>query len=240
VYIKRAERTGQLDGWKAWVEGSGEELKAIVEIHRKDWKEPFVHEVYWNEAVQKSEDGKPFDFWARMPRFQLKKVAISQGFRLCFADELGGIPYDASELPIARGPDGDQKNAPRSEVAETESTAESAPLPSSASASEVKSTSTLCSGEKLPDTIRTLALEHKELFSSQHMEWVVNQLRTEKSERQLRGLLRHVEGTIASGGDKETHPQNVPPRVANTHRRVPSRQKAPAAPHATGSDNVVF
>ena len=101
VYLKRAERTGKLDGWKAWVEGEGEQMKALVEIHRKDWSEPFQHEVYWREAVQKKKDGSPTSFWTKQPRFQLKKVAISQGFRLCFPDELGGLPYDASELPDA-------------------------------------------------------------------------------------------------------------------------------------------
>ncbi len=56
VYLKRAERTGKLDGWKAWVEGEGDAMKALVEIHRKDWSESFVHEVYWREAVQKKKD----------------------------------------------------------------------------------------------------------------------------------------------------------------------------------------
>jgi hypothetical protein len=28
-----------------------------------------------------------------------KKVAISQAFRLCFSDELGGMPYTSDELP---------------------------------------------------------------------------------------------------------------------------------------------
>ena len=99
--MKRAERTGKLDGWKAWVEGEGDAMKALVEIHRKDWSEPFVHEVYWREAVQKKKDGSPTSFWTKQPKFQLKKVAISQGFRLAFPDELGGLPYDASELPDA-------------------------------------------------------------------------------------------------------------------------------------------
>jgi phage recombination protein Bet len=99
VYLKRADRTGKLDGWKAWVEGEGEAMKALVEIHRKDWAEPFIHEVYWCEAVQKKKDGSPTSFWTKQPKFQLKKVAISQGFRLAFPDELGGLPYDASELP---------------------------------------------------------------------------------------------------------------------------------------------
>ena len=40
-------------------------------------------------------------FWTKQPKFLLKKVAISQGFGLAFPDELGGLPYDASELPYA-------------------------------------------------------------------------------------------------------------------------------------------
>jgi len=101
VYLKRAERTGCLDGWSSRIEGSGNDMKAIVEIHRRDWSTPLVHEVYFVEAVQKKKDGTPTSFWSKMPRFQLKKVAISQGMRLAFPDELGGLPYDASELPDA-------------------------------------------------------------------------------------------------------------------------------------------
>jgi phage recombination protein Bet len=100
VYIKRAERTGKVDGWKAWVEGEGENLKAKLEIYRKDWQHPFTHEVYWREAVQKKKTGDITSFWQKMPKFQLKKVAISQGFRMCFPDELGGLPYDGAELGI--------------------------------------------------------------------------------------------------------------------------------------------
>ncbi len=101
TYLDRAERTSQLDGWRAWVEGQGEDMKALVEIHRKDWHSPFVHEVYWKEAVQRKRDGQPTSFWTKMPKFQLKKVAISQGFRLAFPSELGGMPYDPAELPDA-------------------------------------------------------------------------------------------------------------------------------------------
>jgi phage recombination protein Bet len=99
VYLKRAERTGRLDGWSSRIEGTGNDMKAIVEIHRRDWSQPLVHEVYFAEAVQKKKDGTPTSFWSKMPRFQLKKVCISQAFRLCFPDELGGLPYDSSELP---------------------------------------------------------------------------------------------------------------------------------------------
>jgi phage recombination protein Bet len=101
VYLKRADRSGKLDGWSSRIEGTGDSMKAIVEINRKDWSKPLVHEVYFSEAVQKKKDGTPTSFWSKMPRFQLKKVCISQAFRLCFPDELGGLPYDASELPEA-------------------------------------------------------------------------------------------------------------------------------------------
>jgi phage recombination protein Bet len=101
TYLKRADRSGKLDGWSSRIEGTGNDMRAIVEIHRRDWSEPLVHEVYFVEAVQKKKDGFPTSFWSKMPRFQLKKVAISQGFRLAFPDELGGLPYDASELPDA-------------------------------------------------------------------------------------------------------------------------------------------
>jgi hypothetical protein len=76
-------------------------MKALVEIHRKDWHSPFVHEAFWKECVQRKRDGTPTSFWAKMPKFQLKKVAISQGFRLAFPSELGGMPYDPAELPDA-------------------------------------------------------------------------------------------------------------------------------------------
>ena len=99
VYLKRAERTGKLDGWKAWIEGDGSQMKAVVEIYRKDWSHSFSHEAYWEEACQKKKDGKPTQFWAKQPRFQLRKVAIAQGFRLAFPDELGSLPYENAELP---------------------------------------------------------------------------------------------------------------------------------------------
>lgn len=100
VYIKRAERTGQLDGWNATTSGSVAtgDLKAIVTIYRKDRQHPFVWEALYEECVQKTRDGKVTKFWEKAA-FMTKKVAISQGFRLCFSDELAGMPYTADELP---------------------------------------------------------------------------------------------------------------------------------------------
>jgi hypothetical protein len=101
VYLKRAERTGRLDGWSSRIEGSSNDMKAIVTIHRKDWAEPLEHEAFFEEAAQLKKDGALTAFWIKQPRLMLKKVCISQAFRLCFPDELGGLPYDAAELPDA-------------------------------------------------------------------------------------------------------------------------------------------
>lgn len=99
VYIKRAERTGKLDGWNVEIEGKDNDMKAILTIYRNDWKQPFKHEAYFEEAANRTKDGELNSVWKKMPRFMLKKVAIAQGFRLCFSDELGGMPYTADELP---------------------------------------------------------------------------------------------------------------------------------------------
>lgn len=99
VYIKRAERTGKLDGWDCTIEGSGETLMAKLTIYRKDWSHPFHHFVLYKEAVQKKRDGSVNPMWAKMGSFMLRKVCIAQGFRLCFPDELGGMPYTSDEIP---------------------------------------------------------------------------------------------------------------------------------------------
>lgn len=101
VYIKRAERSGQLDGWEAKTTGTikGGDLKAIVTIHRKDRKFPFIWEALYTECVQKTKEGNPTRFWQKA-EFMTKKVAISQAFRLCFSDELGGMPYTADEMGV--------------------------------------------------------------------------------------------------------------------------------------------
>lgn len=99
VYIKRAERTGQLDGWGVVTEGNIKDgtLKAIVTIHRKDRSHPFIWEALYVEYVQKTKEGSVTKFWQKATTM-IKKVAISQAFRLCFSDELGGMPYTSDEV----------------------------------------------------------------------------------------------------------------------------------------------
>lgn len=95
VYLKRAERIGDLDGWKVTTSGNVKDgsLKAQIVIHRKSWKQPFEHEVELAEYDQKR------SVWLDKPVTMLKKVVTAQGFRLAFPDELGGMPYTADELP---------------------------------------------------------------------------------------------------------------------------------------------
>lgn len=95
VYLKRASRVGTLDGWNVTTEGtrSTGTLKAVVTIHRKDWKKPFVHEAYWLEYNSNNQ------MWNSKPVTMLKKVCIAQAFRMCFPDEFTGMPYTSDELP---------------------------------------------------------------------------------------------------------------------------------------------
>ena len=93
VYLKRAENSGRLAGWRSWTEGEGRGMKGCVEIQRTDWKAPFYHEVYLTEYDQSN------SMWKSKPMTMIKKVAIAQGFRLAFPVELGGLPYTSDEMP---------------------------------------------------------------------------------------------------------------------------------------------
>lgn len=99
VYLKRAERSGKLDGWEVDTTGnmSDGSLCATVTIYRKDWRMPFKHSAHLAEFSGKS------SLWSKAPTFMLEKVAISQGFRMAFPDELGGIPYTAEETSTFAG-----------------------------------------------------------------------------------------------------------------------------------------
>lgn len=92
VYLKRAERTGKLDGWQCDI--NKEKNVAWIKIWRKDWKEPF----YWEVNLNEFDKGQAT--WKSIPTFMGKKVAIAQGFRLAFPDELGGMPYIKEEIEV--------------------------------------------------------------------------------------------------------------------------------------------
>lgn len=93
VYIARAAASGLLRGWTIDTVDAGEPTeRARLIIHREGWITPFVWETYPKEAST----GSPM--WSKMPRFFNKKVCISQGFRACFADLFGGLPYTREEM----------------------------------------------------------------------------------------------------------------------------------------------
>jgi hypothetical protein len=105
TYLKRAERSGLLTGWSVTTKGSvnfsniaQSDITAIITIYRKDWEHPFIHEVHFSEYVQRRSDGTVNKFWKEKPMTMIKKVAMAQGFRLCFSDENGGLPYTSEEI----------------------------------------------------------------------------------------------------------------------------------------------
>lgn len=109
TYLKRAEQTGKLDGWSVWIDKDNVGEKAVIEIHRKDRKQPFRWEVY------RKEFDKQQSTWKTMPHFMLKKVAISQGFRLAFPEEVGGMPYTPDEINA-----GASEDLPKGEIVDAE------------------------------------------------------------------------------------------------------------------------
>jgi len=225
VYLDRAERTGKLDGWKAWVEGQGEEMKALVEIHRKDWSAPFTHEVYWKECVQRKRDGQPTSFWSKMPKFQLKKVAISQGFRLAFPSELGGMPYDPAELPdseslvssvAAATPPAEPVETVQSSIPEAPA-ANAIPLRLGAApeATPVHSLGAPLarpeanqthpdpypgeSREELFERLDAYLAEHAEAFTDRHYEWVMDKARKAKDREGVLKMLSYSAKVVRNG-----------------------------------------
>lgn len=91
VYLKRADRSGQLNGWEVEVD---ENNNATITIHRKGWDNPLVHTVLFKEYKRN------VAIWNEKPVTMIKKVAIAQGFRWAFPDELAGMPYTADEMDV--------------------------------------------------------------------------------------------------------------------------------------------
>lgn len=102
VYLKRAERSAHYAGFDVWTEGSVQEgnLRACIEVRRKDWDKPLKHQVDYDEYVQYTKEGKVTKFWKLKPKTMIKKVVISQAFRWAFPDELAGMPYTQDEIGV--------------------------------------------------------------------------------------------------------------------------------------------
>ncbi len=190
VYIKRAEHTGLLDGWTARIEGSGPDLKAVVEIHRHGWDHPVVHESFFEEVVPRNTDGSLPSFWQKQPRFQLKKVAIVQAFRMAFSEALGGLPYDPTELGL------DSVQPP---VA-TQPAPQPAPIRVTAPPTPPARGSVSLPGPTTPESARSkiesLMTAHPALFNEKHRAWVTGRFESAGGPDAQKRMLGYVEKTI--------------------------------------------
>lgn len=115
VFIARAERSLRLKGWRTWVEyapadevQAKDPIRAWIEIWREDWPKPFVHSVRFSEYIGRKFDGTKTKMWETKAETMIRKVVTAQGFRLCFPDELGDLPFTTEEL----GQDEPEHNAP--------------------------------------------------------------------------------------------------------------------------------
>jgi len=91
-YIKRAERSGKLDGWEVRLGKDEFGEFAEVEIFRKDWEHSFTWRAYLNEVKKDTPN------WKAMPLFMLRKTAIAQAFRLAFPEETQELPLEEGEI----------------------------------------------------------------------------------------------------------------------------------------------
>ena len=91
-YLKRAEASGKLDGWEIEF-GVDKDLGryATVTIYRKDRSHPVRWTVYEKEVKKDTRT------WKEQPLFMLRKVAISQAFRMAFPAETAHLPYEDAE-----------------------------------------------------------------------------------------------------------------------------------------------
>lgn len=106
-----AERSGKYAGqlgpwWTAdgekWVDcwlASAAPKAARVAVLRSDFKEPLYAVATW-ESYAQMKDGKPTQFWARMPDLMLGKVAEALALRRAFPAELSGL-YTPEEMAQA-------------------------------------------------------------------------------------------------------------------------------------------
>ena len=206
VYLKRAERTGNLDGWRAYIDGTGEDARAVVEIHRKDWNHPFIHETFWKEAAQRKKDGNLTSFWRKMPRFQLKKVAISQAFRLCFPDELGGLPYDSAELPEEMStpeprnvtpskPDTQSKRVDPKPKSRKRNPDNTVPFPTRSQKPDT-ATGQTATPDPLEASILQMLSSNGKVFPKAHVDWINMELKANPTEERLTEILNHMTSVI--------------------------------------------
>lgn len=166
VYLKRAEDSKNWGGFKCWTEGSvaKDDLKACIEIYRKDWDKPLYHEVHYSEYVGRKSDGSITKFWREKPITMLKKVAISQGFRFAFPEDLGGLPYTSDEMSNVDGSLLSNEPVGKPIVDEPRSKSEKTATVNLDKAVEINGETVLVSSEDVPDDLDMSAPKKENIF----------------------------------------------------------------------------
>ncbi|OMH39929.1 phage recombination protein Bet [Desulfurobacterium indicum] len=118
AFLKRAERSKQLDGYKAgvivvnnesgeityrdgafYIKSKEELVGGWAEVYRKDFAHPIRTEVALEEYARKNKNGELMNNWATMPATMIRKVALVQALREAFPNEMSGM-YVPEEMGI--------------------------------------------------------------------------------------------------------------------------------------------
>ena len=97
-YIKRAERTGLVDYYNVEVvyNDNGAIDKAIFTGKRKDQSKEMIMVFPFKEWA------KPQAVWKDKPHFMIEKVALANGLRRLFPNEIAELPYTQEEDYITK------------------------------------------------------------------------------------------------------------------------------------------
>lgn len=117
VFTKRASKIPECAGWNAGVIVMNKDSQEVIEregtltlpteqlvggwcrVHRKDWKEPLIITVGFDEYCRKDRDGKAMSSWKNMPAVMIRKVAIVTALRDAFPEDFQGM-YAQEEMPL--------------------------------------------------------------------------------------------------------------------------------------------
>jgi len=117
-FLSIAHRTGNFAGIESYCElkevpklingvwQNATDLVATAKAYRKDTNIPTIVEVEFSEYAQYKKSGELTQFWAKMPKTMLKKVAESQALRKAF--NISGI-YGVEEMGVGHAEGGELK-----------------------------------------------------------------------------------------------------------------------------------